>query len=105
MRYAPAARGRSHACTSTGRRSRMVKVGLICLCALLLAQPSAAQYPERPVVLLSGYPAGGMVDIVARLLAEGMKSKFPRGIVVTIRSGAGGALAAAEVATGKPDGY
>ena len=83
----------------------MVRLVLACLSALLLAQPSAAQYPDRPVALLSGYPAGGMVDIVARLLAEGMKSKFPKGIVVTTRSGAGGALAAAEVATGKPDGY
>ena len=41
----------------------MVKFGLACLAALLLTQPSAAQYPERPVALLSGYPAGGMVDI------------------------------------------
>lgn len=45
-----------------------------------------------------------MVDVVARLLAEGMKAKFPRGIVVANRTGAGGAVAAAEVATGKPDG-
>ena len=83
----------------------MVKLRLACLTALLLALPAAAEYPERTVALLSGYPAGGMVDIVARLLADTMKTKFPKGIVVTTRSGAGGALAAAEVATGKPDGY
>ena len=83
----------------------MVKLAMACLAAALLAQPAAAQYPDRTVALLSGYPAGGMVDIVARLLADAMKTKFPKGIVVTTRSGAGGALAAAEVATGKPDGY
>lgn len=80
---------------------RVVSLFLVLLCSL----PAAAQYPDRAVTLLSGYPAGGMVDIVARLLAEGMKSKFPKGIVVLNRSGAGGAVAAGEVALGKPDGY
>jgi tripartite-type tricarboxylate transporter receptor subunit TctC len=83
----------------------MSKIALAFIAALFFALPAGAQYPERAVSLLSGYPAGGMVDVVARLLAESMKSKFPKGLVVTIRSGAGGALAAAEVATGKPDGY
>ena len=71
----------------------------------LAVVPAAAQYPDRPVTLLSGYPAGGMVDIVARHLAEGIKGRFPKGVVVLNRSGAGGAVAAAEVAVGKPDGY
>jgi tripartite-type tricarboxylate transporter receptor subunit TctC len=72
--------------------------------ALSLALPAAAQFSERPLTILSGYPPGGMVDIVTRLLAEGMKGKFPKGVVAANRSGAGGAVAAAEVATGKPDG-
>jgi len=82
--------------------NRIVLIGFI---ALVCATPAAAQYPERPVTILSGYPAGGMVDIVARLLAEGMKGKFPKGVLVANRTGAGGAVAAPEVATGKPDGY
>jgi tripartite-type tricarboxylate transporter receptor subunit TctC len=73
------------------------------LCCSLSVQ--AQQYPDRPLTLLSGYPAGGMVDIVARMLADNMKSKFPKGVLVLNRSGAGGAIAAQEVATGKPDGY
>jgi tripartite-type tricarboxylate transporter receptor subunit TctC len=83
----------------------MLRNLLIGIVALAGATPAAAQYPERPVTILSGYPAGGMVDIVARLLAEGMRVKFPKGILVVNRTGAGGAVAAAEVATGKPDGY
>lgn len=78
---------------------------LFFLAATLWALPAAAQYPERVVTLFGGYPAGGMVDIVARILADGMRSKFPKGIVVATRAGAGGAVAAAEVANGKPDGY
>ena len=37
---------------------------------LTLALPAQAQYADRPLTMLSGYPAGGMVDIVARVLAE-----------------------------------
>jgi tripartite-type tricarboxylate transporter receptor subunit TctC len=73
--------------------------------AWLTALPAAAQYPDRPLTLLSGYPPGGMVDIVARQLAEAVKTRFPKGVVVLNRSGAGGAVAAAEIASGKPDGY
>jgi len=83
----------------------MIRVAMLCILALFFALPAAAQYPERPVTLVGGYPAGGMVDTVARILAEGMKAKFPKGMLVTVRTGAGGAVAAAEVATGRPDGY
>ena len=83
----------------------MIRIVLLGLLALACATPAAAQYPERPLTILAGYPAGGMVDIVARLLAEGMRAKFPKGVVVLNRSGAAGSVAAAEVATGKPDGY
>jgi tripartite-type tricarboxylate transporter receptor subunit TctC len=84
----------------------MFRTALIGILALACALPAAAQYPtERPLTILSGYPAGGQVDVVARLLAEAMKAKFPKGTLVANRTGAGGAVAAAEVATGKPDGY
>lgn len=73
----------------------------------LLAFPFAAhaQYPDRPVTLLIGFPAGGMVDLVARALAEGSKERFPKGIVVVVKAGAGGAIAAGETARAAPDGY
>lgn len=84
----------------------MFRTALIGLLALACALPAnAQQYPDRPLTMLSGYPAGGQVDLVARILADGMKSRFPKGVVVSIRSGAGGSIAAQEVATGKPDGY
>ena len=82
----------------------MIRIATIVFLFLVISLPAAAQYAERPLTILSGYPAGGMVDIVARLLAEGMKGKFPKGVLVANRTGAGGAVAAAEVATGKPDG-
>jgi tripartite-type tricarboxylate transporter receptor subunit TctC len=67
--------------------------------------PAAAQYPERPLTILTGYPAGGMVDIVARALSEGLKKKYPKGVGIVTRPGAGGSLAVAELVQAKPDGY
>ena len=77
---------------------------LISLFAFLLALPAAAQYPDRPVTMLAGYPAGGLVDVVTRLVVEGMKSKFPKGLVVVNRPGAAGSVAVAELARAAPDG-
>ncbi len=82
-----------------------MKTLLALVASLLLALPVAAQYPERPVTMLTGYPPGGLVDVVARLVAEGMKQKFPRGLTVVNRPGAAGSVAVAEMARSSPDGY
>jgi tripartite-type tricarboxylate transporter receptor subunit TctC len=69
-----------------------------------LSTAGTAQAPERSVTILAGYPAGGLVDVVTRLVAEGMKPKFPNGLVVVNRPGAAGSVAVAEMARSKPDG-
>ena len=73
--------------------------------ALVASLPAAAQYPDRTVTLLAGYPPGGLVDVVSRLVAEGMKPRFPKGLNVVNRPGAAGAVAVAEVVRAAPDGY
>jgi putative tricarboxylic transport membrane protein len=83
----------------------MIRFLTAAVLALAIASPCAAQYPDRPVTMVAGFPAGGLVDIVARVLAEGMKPKFPKGIVVVNKAGAGGALAVAETVQARPDGY
>jgi tripartite-type tricarboxylate transporter receptor subunit TctC len=85
------------------RIASSVLTGLVVLIAGL--GPAAAQYPERPITILTGYPAGGMVDIVARALSEGLKRKYPKGVGIVTRPGAGGSLAVAELVQAKPDGY
>ena len=70
-----------------------------------LVGPAAAEYPERALTIIVAYPAGGMVDIVARPVAESMKKKFPRGVAVLNRPGGGGSVGMAEAAQAKPDGY
>src|ERR687895_72675 len=82
-----------------------MRIAFAALFAAALSFPVAAQYPERPVTMLTGYPAGGLVDVVARLLAEGMKPKFPKGLVVQIKPGAAGSVAVTELVRAQPDGY
>jgi tripartite-type tricarboxylate transporter receptor subunit TctC len=85
---------------------RIVATALAVLTALAAAPaPASAEYPDRPITILTGYPPGGMVDIVARALAEPLKKKFPKGIGIVSRPGGGGSLALAELTQAKPDGY
>jgi putative tricarboxylic transport membrane protein len=82
-----------------------MRIAIAALIAALLPYPAAAQYPNRPVTMLTGYPAGGLVDVVARVMAEAMKSRFPHGLVVQIRSGAAGSVAVTELVKSVPDGH
>src|ERR687892_1451179 len=83
----------------------MLRVSLLLLILLASVASAAAQYPERPLTIVVAYPAGGMVDIVARPMAESMKKKFPKGVAVLNRPGGGGSVGLAEVVQAKPDGY
>ena len=83
----------------------MLCVALLAVLVLGSFQPAAAEYPERPLTIIVGYPAGGMVDIVARPIAESMKKKFPKGVAVLNRPGGGGSVGVAEAVQAKPDGY
>lgn len=83
----------------------MRQIALILALVLVTAVPAAAEYPERPLTLIHAYPAGGMVDIVGRPLAELMKKKFPKGVAVLNRPGGGGSVGTSEALQAKPDGY
>src|SRR3979411_762555 len=74
--------------------------------AMLLAGAARAQtYPDHPIRILIGYPAGGGVDLVARVPGEPMKAALGQPIVVENRPGASAMLAAQAVATAPPDGH
>src|ERR1051325_7497920 len=79
------------------------------LAALVLAfaTPATAQpYPSRTVSVIVPYPAGGSVDVVARLIVQKLnESMDPNFIVENRAGGAGGAIGANVVAKAAPDGY
>ena len=91
-----------------------MKIKMLCLFVLsavmlagtgLWTPASVEAYPDKPVTLLCGFPAGGAVDATGRALSEAVKSHFPKPLTVVNRPGAAGSIAAAEVVRAKPDGY
>jgi tripartite-type tricarboxylate transporter receptor subunit TctC len=77
----------------------------IALIAASGRKAAAQGYPAQPIRILVGYPAGGGVDIVARLLSEPMKAAFGQTVLVENRTGAAAMIAANAVAKAAPDGH
>jgi tripartite-type tricarboxylate transporter receptor subunit TctC len=84
----------------------MIRV-LFVLCLLVPAAASAQSgaWPQQPITVLMGFPAGSGVDVVARLLEEPMEKSLGSKLVMDYRVGAGGNLASEAVAKAQPDGY
>jgi tripartite-type tricarboxylate transporter receptor subunit TctC len=87
----------------------MIKWSTRCLAILVAVMApltaTAQEYPSRPVVLVSPFPPGGSVSLVARIVAEKMGETLGQSIVVENRGGAGGTIGARSVAKSAPDGY
>jgi tripartite-type tricarboxylate transporter receptor subunit TctC len=74
--------------------------------AALLPRGARAQaYPTHPVRLIAGFPAGGQIDIIARLTAQYLGQALKQNVVVENKPGAGGNLGAEAVVKAPPDGY
>src|SRR5688572_21068288 len=71
------------------------------------ASPAKAQdnYPNRPVKLLIGFPVGGLLDTVARIVGEKFNGLMGQQFIIEARAGAGGSLATGALANSEPDGY
>src|SRR2546429_7094864 len=83
-----------------------MKHAALALIAALTAAPAAAQdYPGKPVRLLIGFPPGGNVDVVGRIVAQKMSERFGRQVLPENRTGAGSIIANEHVAKSAPDGY
>ena len=75
--------------------------------ALVAASPVRAQdaYPSRQIHIVAGFPPGGGVDVVARLMADKLAPILGKPVVVENRAGASGSLATRQVAAMPADGY
>lgn len=62
-------------------------------------------FPSQPIRLVVGFAPGGATDVLARAIANRLSAKYPKGVIVDNRVGAGGTIAAGLVANAKPDGY
>jgi tripartite-type tricarboxylate transporter receptor subunit TctC len=78
----------------------------ILVAALLLASATAfAAFPDKPIRVVIGFPAGGPLDQHARLLTERLQAVLGQPIVIDYKSGAGGTVGAQDVMKAAPDGY
>ncbi|HZR68513.1 MAG TPA: tripartite tricarboxylate transporter substrate binding protein [Burkholderiales bacterium] len=83
-------------------------VALIFFAALVASAPLGAraqEYPAKPIKLLIGFPPGGNVDVVGRIVAAKMSEGLGQQVVPENRTGAGGIIANDAVAKAAPDGY
>lgn len=85
------------------RNRKSLFVFLFCLGPGLAA--GAQAYPERPVRVILGVPAGGTPDVLARTVIPGMSERLGQSLVVDNRGGAGGRIGAELAAHAAPDGY
>ena len=65
----------------------------------------AQVYPNRPIRVVVGFPPGGAVDFIARLVAQNFSEKFGQPVVVENRPGAGSSIGTERVARSAPDGH
>ena len=77
----------------------------ICMAVAPDGRASAQGWPERPVHMVVGYGAGGGTDIIARIIAEPLAARLGQPVVVENKPGAGGTIAARQVAGAAPDGH
>jgi tripartite-type tricarboxylate transporter receptor subunit TctC len=85
-------------------RLRALIVGAVA--AAGLAQPSLAQtYPSQNVTVIIAFPAGGLADMIARLVSTKLETRLKHSFVTENRGGAGGNIAAKAVTGAAPDGY
>ena len=87
---------------------RHVLSSLLCALGVLsLATSALAQdkYPEQPVKLMVALPAGGGVDMIARLVGQKLTGVWGQPVVVDNRAGGSGQIGLPIVAKAAPDGY
>jgi tripartite-type tricarboxylate transporter receptor subunit TctC len=80
-------------------------IGLTVAGAVSIARSAEESYPSRPITMVVPYPAGGLFDAVARVLAEPMRGTLGQSVVIENVGGAGGSIALGRVARAAPDGY
>jgi tripartite-type tricarboxylate transporter receptor subunit TctC len=86
----------------------MTKLIYAAACALALqgiTSANAQTYPSRPITLIVPLAPGGSTDVIARIMAEGMRAALGQPVIVENVTGAGGTIGVGRLARAAPDGY
>ena len=85
--------------------TQLIRTFLLGTMLLLAFGAVRAAYPDKPIKIIIGFPAGGPLDAHIRLLIEKLQASLGQPIIVDYKVGAGGAVGAQFVAQSLPDGY
>ncbi len=87
------------------RRACFAIVPLLAVAASVLPVTWAQVYPTKPIRMIVGFPVGGAVDIIGRIIGQNVGESVKQQIVVDNRAGAGSVIASDLTAKAAPDGY
>ena len=68
-------------------------------------EAAAQAYPTRPITMIVPLGTGGSTDVIARIVAEGMRATLGQPVIVENVTGAGGSIGVGRAARAAPDGY
>ena len=80
-------------------------VAIVACMGALSSNADAQAWPAKPITIVSPYPAGGITDLLSRIVGEQLAKSLGQPVLVEDRPGAGGAIAMTMVAKAAPDGY
>jgi tripartite-type tricarboxylate transporter receptor subunit TctC len=84
---------------------QVIRIFLLIAVAFLAINPAKAAFPDKPIKIIIGFPAGGPLDAHIRLLVDQLQSSLGQTVIVDYKAGAGGAVGAQFVAQSPADGY
>ncbi len=87
------------------RRIALGLAGALCVLGFAPLAPAQGKYPDRPVRIIVALPAGGSVDMIARVLSQKFSASLGQPFIVENRAGASGQIGMPAVAKASPDGY
>ena len=82
-----------------------MKAAALVLAAIAWSLAAAQDYPSKPIRLIVGFPPGGNVDVVGRIVAQKLGEGLSQQVLPENRTGAGSMIANEYVAKSAPDGY
>ena len=85
--------------------TRIIRTFLFAAALLFTLNSAQAVYPDKPIKIIIGFPAGGPLDAHIRLLIEKLQTSLGQTVLVDYKAGAGGAVGAQFVAQSPADGY
>jgi tripartite-type tricarboxylate transporter receptor subunit TctC len=87
------------------RRHFLAMVAAVAGCSVGATASAQVEFPSRPIRIVVPFPAGGGIDLTARLAAQRMSQVLGQQVVVENQGGGGGSLGTSFVIRAEPDGY